>query len=183
MRNQIWGAADDFAEKIQNLPSKIQEVLYRRKVAFGMLMAHGSCDKFVTMHLELMDEHKNTTVRSEPFPASKANSEEIMRQITECIAADLADKYEQAEYPKHCSPFVADKPGSNAKILVVNYGKLNNLTKKHSRTVPSSKQALERAAHCRFKSKLDERSCFWQVESTKGAENLSAFIPANGQVF
>ena len=83
-------AADDFEEKIKNLPTKIQEVLRRRKVAFGPLMAHGSCEKLVTMDLELMDEHKNTTVRSKPFPASKADSEKIMRQITECIADDLA---------------------------------------------------------------------------------------------
>ena len=84
-------AADDFEEKIKNLPTKIQEVLRRRKVAFGPLMAHGSCEKLVTMDLELMDEHKNTTVRSKPFPASKSDSEEIMRQITECIAAELAE--------------------------------------------------------------------------------------------
>ena len=109
-------AADDFEEKIKNLQTKIQEVLRRRKVTFGPLMAHGSCEKLVTMDLELMDEHKNTTVRSKPFPASKADSEEIMRQITECIAADLAEKYEQAGYPKHCSPcFLVDKPGATQK--------------------------------------------------------------------
>ena len=101
-------------------------------------MAHGSCEKLVTMDLGLMDEHKNTTVRPKPFPASKADTEEIMCQITECIAADLAEKYEQAQYPKHWSPcFVVDKPGSNAKRLVVHYGKLNKLTKKHSGSLPS----------------------------------------------
>ena len=177
-------AADDLEEKIKNLPSKIQEVLRRKKVAFGPLMAHGSCEKLVTMDLELMDEHKNTTVRSKPFPASKADGEEIMRQITECIAADLAEKYEQAEYPKHCSPcFLVDKPGSNANRLGVHYGKLNKLTKKYSGSLPSLEQALERAAHCGFKSKLDKRSGFWQVELTKRAQDLSAFIAPNGQVF
>ena len=146
-------------------------------------MAHGSCEKLVTMDLELLDEHKNTTVRSKSFPASKADSEGIMRQITECIAADLAEKYEQAEYPKHCSPsFLVDKPGSNAKGLVVPYGKLNKLTKKHSGSLPSLKQALERAAHCRYKSQLDKRSGFWQVELTKRAQDLSAFIAPNGQM-
>ena len=161
-------AAEDFKEKIKKLLSKIQEVLRRGKVAFGPLVAHGSCEKLVTMDLELMDEHKNTTVRSKPFPASKAHSEEIMRQITECIAADLAEKYEQAEYPKHCSPcFPVDKPGSNAKRLVVHYRKLNKLTRKHSGSLPSLKQALERGANCRFKSKLDKRSGFWQVELIK----------------
>ena len=111
-----FAAADDFEEKIKNLPTKIQEVLRRVKMAFGPLMAHGSSEKLVAMDLELMDQHKNTTVRSKPFPASKSNSEEIMGQTTECIAADLAEKYEQAEYPKQCSPcFLVDKPGSNAK--------------------------------------------------------------------
>ena len=136
------------------------------------------------MDLELMDEHKNTTVSSKTFPASNADSEEIMRPITECSAADLVEKYEQAEYPKHCSPcFLVDKPGSNAKRLVVHYGKLNKLTKKHSGSLPSLEQALERAAHCRFKSKLDKRSGFWQVELTRRAQDLSAFIAPNGQVF
>ena len=146
-------------------------------------MAHASCEKLVTMDLELMDKHENTTVRSKAFPTSKADSEEIMRQITECIAANLAEKYEQPDYPKHCSPcFLVDKPGSNAKRLVVHYGKLNKLTNKNSGSLPNLEQALERAAHCRFKSKLDKRSGFWQVEVTKRAQDLSPFIAPNGQV-
>ena len=48
-------AAYNFQEKIKNLPSKPQEVLRRRKVAFGPLMAHGSCEKLLTMDFELMD--------------------------------------------------------------------------------------------------------------------------------
>ena len=127
---------------------------------------------------------KKTTVRAKLFPASKADSEEKMRHITECIAADLAEKYEQAQYPKHCSPcFLVDKPGSNAKRLVVHYGKLNKVTKKHAGSLPSLEQALQRAAHCRYKSKLDKRSDFWQVELTKRAQDLSAFTSPNGQVF
>ena len=188
IENQIW-QPQMISRKITNLPSKIQEVLRRRKVAFGPLMAHGSCEKLVTMDLELfflhcasllsgwglLDERKNTTVRSKPFPASKPNIEEIMRSITKCIAANLAEKYEQAENPKHCSPcFLVDKPGSNAKRLVVHYGKLNKLTKKHLGSVPSLEQALERAAHCRSKFKLDKRSGFWQMKLTKRAQDLSA---------
>ena len=128
----------DSEEMMRQITECIAADLRRREVAFGQLMAHGSCVKLVSMDLELLDEHRNTTVRSKPFPASKADSEEMMRQITECIAADLAEKYEQPEYPKHCSPcFLVDKPRSNAKRLVVHYGKLNKLTKKHSGSLPS----------------------------------------------
>ena len=92
---------------------------------------------------------------------------------------------QKAKYPHHCSPcFLVDKPGSNAKRLVVHYGKLNKLTKKkNSVSLPSLEQALQRPAHCRFKSKLDKRSGFWQVELTKRAPDLSAFFAPNGQVF
>ena len=62
-------------------------------------------------------------------------------------------------------------------------GKLNKLTKKHSGSLPSLEQALERAAHCRYKCKFDKRSGFWQVELTKGAQDVSAFIAPNGHVF
>ena len=86
------------------------------------------------------------------------------------------------KYPKHCSPcFLVDKPRSNAKRLVVHYGKLNKLTKKHSGSLPSSEQVLERAAHCRYKSKLDNRSGFWQMELMKRAQDVSAFVAPNGQ--
>ena len=85
---------------------------------------------------------------------------------------------------KKSSPcFFVDRPGSNAKRLVVHYGKLNKLTTERSGSLPSLEQALERAAPCRFKSKLDKRSGFWQVELTKRAQDLSTFIALNGQVF
>ena len=107
-----------------------------------------------------------------------------MRQITECIAGDLAEKYEQAEYPKHSSPCVlVDKPGSNGKRLVVHYRKLKKLAQKHSGSLQSLEQALERTGHCRYTSKLDKRSGFWKVGLTKRAQDLSAFIAPKGQVF
>ena len=66
---------------------------------------------------------------------------------------------------------------------MVHYGKLNKLTKRHSRTLPSLERALERASACRYKSKMDKRRSFWQVELTNRAEGLSALIAPNGQVF
>ena len=177
MGNQAWQPQMITRRRSKFCPPKFRKSYAGGRFVFGALMAHGSCEKLVTMDLELLDEHKITTVRSKPFPASKADSEEIMRHINHCIAADLAEKYEQAEYPKHCSPcFLVDKPGRNAKRLVFHYGKLNKLTKKHSGNLPSLEQALERAAHCRYKSNLDKRSGFWQVELAKRAQDLSAFI-------
>ena len=64
------------------------------------------------------------------FQLARPTVKKILRQITECIAADLAEKYEQAEYPKYCSPcFLVAKPGSNTKTLLVHNRKLNELHK------------------------------------------------------
>ena len=35
---------------------------------------------------------------------------------------------------------------------------------------------LERIAKCRYQSKMDERSDFWQVDLTAAAQELLAFI-------
>ena len=96
----------------------------------------------------------------------------------------MAEEYTKTDHPKHYPPsFLVDIPGSSAKRLVVHYGKLNKLTKRHSRTLPSLERALERASACPSKSKLEKRSGFWQVKLTKRAEDLSAFVAPNGQVF
>ena len=42
---------------------------------------------------------------------------------------------------------------------------------------------LERIAKCRYKSKMDKRSGFWQVDLTATAQELLAFITPKGRVF
>ena len=82
---------DDFEEKIKDLPLEIKEVLKDRRVAFGPRhLAHGTVKKLISMDLELLDDHKISSVRSKPFPASKTDSDEILRQINECISANPA---------------------------------------------------------------------------------------------
>ena len=42
---------------------------------------------------------------------------------------------------------------------------------------------LERIAKCRYKTKMDKRSGFWQVDLTAAAQELLAFITPKGRVF
>ena len=42
---------------------------------------------------------------------------------------------------------------------------------------------LERIAKCRYKTKRDKRSGFWQVDLTAAAHELLAFITPKGRVF
>ena len=93
-------------------------------------------------------------------------------------------RYEGKDFPKHCSPcFLVAKPGSSAKRLVVHYAKLNERVKRHSGSIPNLERAIERAARTKYKTKLDKRSGFWQIDLTERAKELSAAIAPNGQVF
>ena len=75
------------------------------------------------------------------------------------------------------------KPGSTAKRLVVDYRKLNKMIKLHAGSLPVMENTIKNAASCKFKSKMDKRSGFWQVDSTERAKELMAFRTPNGRVF
>ena len=75
------------------------------------------------------------------------------------------------------------KPGSTAKRLVVDYGELNKKMLNHSGSIPNMESTLEKIASCRYKTKMDKRSGFWQVDLTPNAQELLAFITPQGRVF
>ena len=136
------------------------------------------------MDLKLKPEFEKTRVRRRPYPAREEQVEEIERQIQECIDAGLVEEYKKGNYPNHCSPcFLVAKPGSTALRLVVDYGEVNKNTQNHSGSIPNMKNTLERIAKCLYKTKMDKRGGFWQVDLTAAAQELLAFITPKGRVF
>ena len=110
--------------------------------------------------------------------------DEIKRQIQECIDAGLVEGYKHGAYPWHCSPcLVVAKPGSTAMRLVADCGEVNKKTQNNSRSIPNMKKTLEGIAKCRFKTKMDKRSGFWNVDLTRAAQELLAFVTPKGCVF
>ena len=75
------------------------------------------------------------------------------------------------------------QPGSTAKRLVVDYGELNKKTLNHSGSIPNMESTLEKIASCRYKTKMDKRSGFWQVDLAPNAQELLVFIIPQGRVF
>ena len=63
------------------------------------------------------------------------------------------------------------------------YGEVNKKTQNHSGSIPNMENTLERIAKCRYKTKMDKRSGFWQVDLTAAAQELLAFITPKGRVF
>ena len=122
-------------------------------------------------------------MRRRPYPAPQEQVEEVERQIQECIDAGLVEEYKKGDYPHHCSPyFLVAKTGSTALRLVVHYGEVNKKSQNHSGSIPNMENTLERIAKCRYKTKMDKPSGFWQVDLTAAAQELLAVTP-EGRVF
>ena len=167
-----------------NLDPRLKKLLITYEEVFGALLRPLSCKKLVQMDLKLKPEFEKTRVRRRPYPAPHEQVEEIERQIQECIDAGLVEEYKQGDYPHHCSPcFLVAKPGSTALRLVVDYGEVNKKTQNHSGSIPNMENTLERIVKCRYKTKMDKRSGFWQVDLTAAAQELLAFITPKGRVF
>ena len=175
---------EDMEDKIKPLDPRVLTLKRTDMEVFGELPPQASCDKLVQMNLKLIPEFMGHKIRRRPCPAPKEQADEIEQQIKECIDAGLVLEYKDGDYPQHCSPcFLAAKPGSTARRLVVDYGELNKKTLNHSGSIPNMESTLEKTASCRYKTKMDKRSGFWQVDLTPNAQELLAFINPQGRVF
>ena len=175
---------EDMEEKIKLLDPQVQKFIRTYLQMFGELQPRASCDRLVQMDLKLKPEFVHHKIRRRPHPAAKEQADEMERQIQECIGAGLVLEYKDGDYSQHCSRcFLVAKPGSTAKRLVVDYGELNKKALNHSGCTPNMESTLEKIASCRYKTKMDKRSGFWQVDLTPNAQELLAFITPQGRVF
>ena len=123
-------------------------------------------------------------MRRRPYPATQDQIDEMERQIQEFTDAGLVEEYTRRDYPCHCSPcFLVAKPGPTAMRLILDYGEVTKKTQNHSASIPNMENTLERIAKCQFKTKMDKRSGFWQVDLTQAAQELLAFVTPKGRVF
>ena len=175
---------EDMEDKIKLLDPRVQKLIRTYLEVFGELPPPASCDKLVQMDIKLKAESVGHKIRRRPYPAPKEQADEIERQIEECIDAGLVPEYKDGDYPKHCSPcFPVAKPGSRAKRLVVDYGELNKKMLNHSGSIPTMESTREKIASCLYKTRMDKRSGFWQVDLTPNAQELLAFITPQGRMF
>ena len=136
------------------------------------------------MDLKLKPEFAGHKICRRPYPAPKEQADEIERQIQECMDAALVLDYKDGYHPQHCSPcFLVAKPRSTAKRLVVDYGELDKKALNHAGSFPNMDSTLEKIACCRYQARMDKRSGFRQVDLTRNAQELLAFITPQKKVF
>ena len=65
----------------------------------------------------------------------------------------------------------------------MDWGELSKNTLNHSESIPNMKSTLEKIVSCRYKTKMDQHSGFWQVHLTPNAQELLALITPQRRVF
>ena len=179
-------AEEDLQQKIESMnhEPRLNKLLLTYEEIFGASRPPFSCKKLVQMDLKLKPEFEKTRVRRRPYPAPREGLEEIECHTPECVDAGLVPEYKKGDYPHHCSAcLLVAKPESTALHMVADYGEVIRKTQNHSGGIPKNKNTLERIAKCRYKTKVDKHSRFWQLDLTGAAHELLAFITPKGRVF
>ena len=175
---------EELEDKIKLLDPRGQKLTRTYLEVFGELPPRASCEKLVQMDLKLKPGFLGQKVCRRPYLGPKSQAGEIERQIQVCIDAGLVLEYKDGDYPQHCSPcFLVAKPGSTAKRLVLDYGELKKKTLNHSGFIPNMESTLGKIASCLYKTKMDKRCGFLQVDLTPNAQELLPFMTPYGRVF
>jgi hypothetical protein len=181
--------AGDFAKDLEVLADgEAKELVKEFADVFGPIPLSGTVKKLVTLDLELKPECAGAGLRSRPYPLTAEAARVIEEQAAAQVANGMADEYVGTETPKYCSPaFTVAKKQEDGSVvhnrMVVDYKRLNAITKPHSGSMPSIDAILERLVAHTYRSKVDMRSGFWQIAVTERAADLMAYITPKGRVY
>ena len=174
----------DLEHDLQKFDGEMKKLLEKFLDIFGPLPPPGKGCQLVQCDLELKEENKGRIIRAKCWPMSGADQAEIQKQVDELVQIGLVEKYPSNQTPTHCSPtFLVEKKESRIIRMVGQYKKVNQMVKAHSAYHPSMECMVESLAGCRYKSKLDRRSGFWQVGLSPRAKEITSFVTPNGQVW
>ena len=179
----LHGELEKDLEKYKDQP-RLYQLLCKYKDIFGLLPPPQNACPLVQMDIQLKEEWVGKPLRQKCWPLPVVDQNEIEQQAEELLKAGLIEAFPPGEIPLVCSPtFLVDKKESKTRRMVIQFRKLNSRSKSHAGYLPNMEQLVESLAKCRFKTKLDMRSGFWQVGLSERAKNLCAFCIPSGRCF
>ena len=163
----------EFENEVQKYKDnqRLYQLLLKYKEVFGPLPPPSSACPLVQCDLQLKEEWVGKPLRQKCWPMPKIEQDELEMQAEELVKAGLAEPFPPGEYPQVCSPtFLVPKKDSKTHRMVIQFRKLNSRCKPHAGFLPNMEALVESLSRCRFKSKMDMRSGFWQVGVTPRRE-------------
>jgi transposase InsO family protein len=124
-----------------------------------------------------IDTGDNPAIFIPPYRRSRAERSDIEHHVQSMLENDVI---EEADSPWGAPVFLTDKKDS-AKRFVVDFRKLNEITRKDKFPMPHIDDALDQIAGCTLFSVLDCTAGYWQVPLTETAKPKTAFQTTSGQ--
>ena len=159
---------EEHQEELRALLEEYKEIFSKDKTDIG-------CAVGVEHDIELLPEAKPFRDPYRRFiPAKK---EAVDEQVDALLKDDIC---EESKSP-YSSAVVLVKKGDGTWRFCVDFRKLNAITKKDAYPLPRIDETLEKMGNALYFTSLDMGSAFWQIELTKRAKELTAFVTSKGQ--
>lgn len=125
----------------------------------------------------VIDTGNATPIKQRYFPVSPARQQLINEELDRMLKLGVVEPAKSA----WSSPiFLLDKP-DGSKRFIVDFRKVNAISKKDAYPLPQVTSILDRLREARYISSLDIKSAYWQIPlETKSKEKTAFTIPGRG---
>ena len=122
-----------------------------------------------TLFPHSIDTGDHKPIRSNPYPRSEAEREEINRQVDEMIEQGVV----RASFSPWASPIVLVGKPDGSKRMCVDLRKVNAITKKDVYPMPNIEVILSSLRNCSYFTALDLNSGYWSSPMIVKKRHLS----------
>jgi RNase H-like domain found in reverse transcriptase/Reverse transcriptase (RNA-dependent DNA polymerase)/Integrase zinc binding domain/Integrase core domain len=130
-----------------------------------------------TLVEHVIDTGSASPIKQRYYPVSPAVQEQIDRELDKMIEDDVVEPSTSA----WSSPIILVKKPDGTRRFVVDFRKVNSVTRKDAYPLPYVTQILDRLRDARFISSVDIKSAYWQVPLEKNSRDKTAFtVPGRG---
>ena len=157
--------------------------LHQRPALEGLLQEFN--DLFATRDIDLGCTHNVTLkidtgdhppIKQKPYRTPFALRPELERQIEELLKADII----RPSNSPWSSPMMLIPKGTTEKRLVIDYRRLNQTIVKNSYPLPNIEDILSQLGKCKFFTKLEFKSGYWQIGVEEADKSKTAFVSHHG---
>ena len=123
-----------------------------------------------------IDTGDNPPIKSRPIRRSQAGDTEVNQEINKLLEAGLI----KPSKSPWLSPILIVKKKDGTNWVVIDYRRLNEITRKDVYLLPSISDALDRLGGAKYFSAMDLVSGYWQKDSPEEDQQKAAIITPQG---
>ena len=165
-RDQLEGESIEDQEKALELFKEFDHIFSKNEHDLGVA-------KDVLHNIDTGD---NPPIKSRPIRRSRAGDTEVNQEINKLLEAVLI----KPSKSPWSSPILIVKKKDGTNRVVIDYRRLNEITRKDVYLLPSISDALDRLGGAKYFSAMDLVSGYWQIDLPEEDQQKAAIITPQG---